>query len=42
MKETKSRDRVLVRLKELGATGEELGLVDQAKNSSDALIKLEE
>ncbi|MGB5902058.1 MAG: methyl-accepting chemotaxis protein [Xanthobacteraceae bacterium] len=42
VKETKSRDRVLVRLKELGATADELGLVDQAKNSSDALIKLEE
>ena len=42
VKETKSRDRVLVRLKELGATAEELSLVDQAKSNSDALIKLEE
>ncbi len=42
VKETKSRDRVVTRLKELGAPADELGLIDQAKNSSDALIKLEE
>lgn len=40
--ETKSRDRVLSRLKELGATADELGMIVQVKTSSDSLIKLEQ
>ncbi|MBN9007145.1 MAG: hypothetical protein J0H40_17235 [Rhizobiales bacterium] len=40
--ETKSRDRVISRLKELGAAPDELSLIDQAKANSDALIKLED
>ncbi|WP_424630643.1 methyl-accepting chemotaxis protein [Bradyrhizobium sp. SYSU BS000235] len=39
---TKSRDRVITRLKALGAPADELALIDQAKASSDTLIKLEE
>jgi methyl-accepting chemotaxis protein len=42
VKETKTRDRVVARLKELGATPEELGLIEQAKNNSDALIRTED
>ncbi|WJR81367.1 methyl-accepting chemotaxis protein [Bradyrhizobium sp. NP1] len=42
VKETKSRDRVVARLNALGASAEELALIDQAKASSDTLIKLEE
>ncbi|HEY4343875.1 MAG TPA: methyl-accepting chemotaxis protein [Parvibaculum sp.] len=42
VKETRTRDRVVKQLQDLGATPGELGLVDQAKASSDALIKLEE
>ena len=42
VKETKTRDRVVKQLQELGATADELDLVDQAKANSDALIKLEE
>lgn len=40
--ETRSRDRVLSRLKDLGANADELVLIDQAKAGSDMLIKLEE
>ncbi|HWV95544.1 MAG TPA: methyl-accepting chemotaxis protein [Xanthobacteraceae bacterium] len=40
--ETRSRDRVITQLKALGATADELALIDQAKSSSDALIRLEE
>jgi methyl-accepting chemotaxis protein len=40
--ETKTRDRVVERLVELGAPQEELDLIEQAKNNSDALIKTEE
>jgi methyl-accepting chemotaxis protein len=42
VKETKTRDRVVARLKELGAPKEELDLIEKAKASSDALIKTEE
>jgi methyl-accepting chemotaxis protein len=42
VKETRSRDRVLTRLKELGAPADELALLDQAKSSSDGLIKIED
>ena len=37
VKETKTRDRVVTRLKELGAPQSELDLIEQAKNNSDAL-----
>src|SRR5690606_31801099 len=37
--ETKTRDRVVNRLRELGAPQGELDLIEQAKNNSDALIK---
>ncbi|HMA13620.1 MAG: methyl-accepting chemotaxis protein [Bacteroidota bacterium] len=40
--ETKTRDRVVNRLRELGAPQGELDLIEQAKNNSDALIKTEE
>lgn len=40
--ETKTRDKVVERLKELDAPKEELDLIEQAKNNSDALIKTEE
>lgn len=40
--ETKTRDRVLARLKELHAPENELALLDKAKNNSDALVKTEE
>jgi methyl-accepting chemotaxis protein len=36
--ETKTRDRVISRLKALGATQEELGLLEQAKANSDGLV----
>ena len=39
--ETKTRDRVVARLKELGATEEELGLLEQAKANSDGLVTTE-
>lgn len=39
--ETKSRDRVVSRLKELGAPEDELALIEKAKQNSDALIKTE-
>src|SRR5689334_14041699 len=42
VKETKTRDRVVARLKELGAPKEELDLIAKAKANSDALIKTEE
>lgn len=40
--ETKSRERAVDELKRLGATQEELGYVEEAKNNSEALIKLED
>lgn len=40
--ETKTRDHVVVKLTELGAPKEELDLIDQAKQNSDALVKIEE
>ena len=42
VKETKSRDRVITRLTELGAPADELALIDQAKANSDTLIKIED
>ena len=38
---TKTRDRVVSRLGELGATEKELGLIEQAKANSDALVGTE-
>src|SRR5690606_15772782 len=40
--ETKTRDRVVARLKELGAPQAELDLIEEAKKNSDALIATEE
>ncbi|MGD6818761.1 methyl-accepting chemotaxis protein [Metabacillus sp. 113a] len=40
--ETKTRDRVVTRLKELGAPEELLSLVEEAKKKSDTLIQLED
>ncbi|WHH58590.1 HAMP domain-containing methyl-accepting chemotaxis protein [Petroclostridium sp. X23] len=40
--ETKTRDSVVNRLKELGASQDELDLLAQAKNNSDALVSTEE
>jgi methyl-accepting chemotaxis protein len=42
VKETKTRDRVVARLKELGAPKAELDLIEKAKANSDALIKTED
>ncbi len=42
VKETKSRDKAVTRLQELGAPADELSLIDEAKNNSDTLIKTEE
>jgi methyl-accepting chemotaxis protein len=42
VKETKTRDRVVTRLRELGAPQNELDLIEEAKNKSDELIKTEE
>jgi methyl-accepting chemotaxis protein len=42
VKETKTRDRVVARLKELGAPQSELDLIETAKNNSDALINTED
>jgi methyl-accepting chemotaxis protein len=42
VKETKTRDRVVARLKELGAPKDELDLIEKAKANSDALIKTED
>jgi hypothetical protein len=39
--ETKTRDRVVARLKALGATSEELGLLEEAKANSDGLVTTE-
>ena len=39
--ETKTRDRVVSRLKALGATPEELGLLEEAKSKSDGLVETE-
>jgi methyl-accepting chemotaxis protein len=39
--ETKTRDRVVARLKTLGATQEELGLLEEAKANSDGLVTTE-
>jgi methyl-accepting chemotaxis protein len=39
--ETKTRDRVISRLQALGATKEELGLLEQAKANSDGLVTTE-
>ncbi|WMJ82252.1 methyl-accepting chemotaxis protein [Clostridium sp. MB40-C1] len=40
--ETKTRDKVVNRLKELNAPKAELDLIEKAKNNSDALIKAED
>jgi methyl-accepting chemotaxis protein len=40
--ETKTRDRVVQRLKELGAPKAELDLIEKAKQNSDALIQTED
>jgi methyl-accepting chemotaxis protein len=40
--QTKTRDRVVARLRELGAPKRELDLIETAKANSDALIKTEE
>ena len=40
--ETKTRDKVTARLKELNAPQEELDLISLAKKNSDALVKLED
>jgi methyl-accepting chemotaxis protein len=40
--ETKTRDRVIARLEELGAPQEELALIQKAKENSDALIHIED
>jgi methyl-accepting chemotaxis protein len=42
VKETKTRDRVVARLRALGAPQAELDLVEQAKQNSDALIATED
>jgi methyl-accepting chemotaxis protein len=42
VKETRTRDRVVRRLREMGAPDAELGLIEQAKQRSDALIALED
>jgi methyl-accepting chemotaxis protein len=42
VRETRTRDRVVARLKELGAPAEELALIEQAKRNSDALVRTEE
>lgn len=40
--ETKTRDRVVARLKQLGAPASELALIEKAKANSDALIRTED
>lgn len=40
--ETKTRDKAVQKLEEMGATAQELDLIEQAKNSSDTLIQLEQ
>ena len=42
VKETKTRDNVVARLKQLNAPAAELALIEQAKANSDALIKTED
>lgn len=42
VKEIKTRDRVVNKLKELGAPAGELALIEEAKKNSDALIKTED
>ncbi|TXH37119.1 MAG: methyl-accepting chemotaxis protein [Rhodospirillaceae bacterium] len=42
VKETRTRDKVVERLKELGAPADELDLIEQSKANSDGLIKTEE
>jgi methyl-accepting chemotaxis protein len=42
VKETKTRDRVVARLRDLGAPQSELDLIEQAKQNSDALIATED
>ncbi|MCM3746222.1 methyl-accepting chemotaxis protein [Paenibacillus pasadenensis] len=42
VKETRTRDKVVTRLKELGAPPEELALIQQSKDRSDTLIATEE
>lgn len=42
VKEIRTRDRVVARLRELGAPKAELDLIETAKANSDALIKIEE
>lgn len=42
VKETKTRDRVVQRLQELGAPEAELALIEEAKQNSDALIATED
>jgi methyl-accepting chemotaxis protein len=42
VKETKTRDRVVARLKDLHAPQRELDLIEMAKKNSDALIKTED
>lgn len=42
VKQTRTRDRVVARLRELGAPKVELDLIERAKANSDALIKTEE
>jgi methyl-accepting chemotaxis protein len=42
VKETRTRDKVVARLTELGAPADELALIEQSKANSDTLIKTEE
>ncbi|EPY2276481.1 methyl-accepting chemotaxis protein [Clostridium sporogenes] len=42
VKETKTRDHVVDRLKELGSPQEELDLIEKSKNNSDDLVKIED
>lgn len=42
VKETKTRDHVVDRLKELGSPQEELDLIEKSKNNSDELVKIED
>jgi methyl-accepting chemotaxis protein len=41
VEETKTRDRVIAELKQRGASTRELGLIEEAKGNSDALIQTE-
>jgi methyl-accepting chemotaxis protein len=41
VEKTKTRDRVIERLKQLGGSSEELGLIEEAKSLSDGLIETE-